>query len=241
MKNIKWLCMLCMIVVGCGVNKQDILYVGTDAEFPPFEYMDEGKIVGFDIDLINEVAKLIKKDIKIMNISFDGLIPALQSKKVDLIVSGMTITEDRKKSVAFTQSYYTSREQMIMLNNTTTDINNLEDLQNKKVGVILGFTGDILISEMENVNIERFNSASSAILALQAQKLDALVIDFETAHNYVSVHSDLKLVETSSTEEDYAIALRLQDQELLEKINEAITQLKENGTMDALYKKYLTE
>lgn len=241
MKNVKWLWMLCIIGAGCGVNKEDILYVGTDAEFPPFEYMDQDKIVGFDIDLIHEIAKLVKKDIKIMNISFDGLIPALQSKKVDLIISGMTITEDRKKSVAFTQPYYTSKEQMIILKKTTTDINNLEDLQNKKVGVILGFTGDILISEMENVNIERFNNASSAILALKAQKLDALVIDFETAHNYVSVHTDLKLVATSSTQEDYAIALRLQDQELLEKINEAITTLKDNGTIDVLYKKYLTK
>ncbi|SFB89097.1 polar amino acid transport system substrate-binding protein [Brevinema andersonii] len=241
MKNMKWLWMLCIMVAGCGLKKQDILYVGTDAEFPPFEYIDQDKIVGFDIDLINEIAKFIKKDIKIMNISFDGLIPALQSKKVDLIISGMTITEDRRKSVAFSQVYYTSREQMIILNKTTTDINTLEDLQNKKVGVVLGFTGDILISEMKYVNVERFNNVSSAILALQAQKVDALVIDFETAHNYVSVHSDLKLVATSSTQEDYAIALRLQDQELLEKINEAITKLKDHGTIGTLYKKYLTE
>ncbi|MGL4687335.1 MAG: transporter substrate-binding domain-containing protein, partial [Fusobacteriaceae bacterium] len=100
------------------------LYVGTNAEFEPFEYLDNGKIVGFDMELIEEVAKIIKMDVKIENMSFDGLLPALQMKKVDVIIAGMTASEDRKKFVGFSDPYYTAKQVLIVREDST--INSLD-------------------------------------------------------------------------------------------------------------------
>lgn len=224
-------------IISCGKKESKKLYVGTNAEFEPFEYLDNGNIVGFDIDLINEVAKIINAEIEIKNMAFDGLLPALQSKKIDVVIAGMTATEDRKKNVSFTKSYYVS-SQAILVNNDNETIKTFEDLASKKVGVVLGFTGDIAVSEITNVAIERYNGASEAVIALKAKKIDAIVLDLEPAKNYALQNTEIKTLDTDLAKEDYAIALRLEDKELLESIDKALDTLKTNGVYDSLMKKY---
>ena len=213
------------------------IYIGTNAEFPPFEYMENGKIVGFDIELMKEIGKILDADIKIQDMAFDGLLPALQLKKVDVVIAGMTATEERKKTVLFTQPYYTA-SQVIIVKEGDNSINSFNDLKGKKVGVMLGFTGDTVVSEIEGVKVERFNAAYAGIMALKANKVDAVVLDSEPAKNYVKQNVGLKLAEADVVEEEYAIAIRKNDKALLEKIEKALSEIKANGTYDNLIKKY---
>lgn len=218
-------------------QKENKLYVGTNAEFEPFEYRDGENIVGFDIDLINEIAKIMKQDIEVVDMAFDGLLPALQSKKIDIIIAGMTADEERKKFVNFTDPYY-STQQSILVHKDNKDIYSFDNLEGKNVGVVLGFTGDLIVSEMSNVNAQKYGATSEAILALKSKKVDAVVLDYEPASKYFDQNNDLKLIITDSKSEEYAIAMRKEDTELLKKVNDALNTIKENGTYDMLIAKY---
>lgn len=213
------------------------IYVGTNAEFPPFEYLEDGKITGFDMDLVQEIGKLVDADIKIVDMAFDGLLPALQMKKVDMVIAGMTANEERMKTVSFTQPYYTA-SQVIIVKEGNTSIKSFDDLKEKKVGVMLGFTGDMVVSEIDGVKIERFNAAYAGIMALKADKIEAVVLDSEPAKNYVAQNKGLVLAEADAEEEEYAIAVRKNDKVLLEKLEKALSEIKENGTYDKLIQKY---
>lgn len=213
------------------------IYVGTNAEFPPFEYLEKGEITGFDIELMNEMGKVLDAEVKVQDMAFDGLLPALQMKKVDVVIAGMTATEERKKTVAFTQPYYTA-SQVIIVKEGDNSIKSFDDLKGKRVGVMLGFTGDTVVSEIEGVKVERFNAAYVGIMALKADKVDAVVLDSEPAKNYVKQNAGLKIAEAVAAQEEYAIALRKNDKELLEKIEKALAEVKANGTYDKLLEKY---
>ncbi len=231
--------MSAFMAVSCKKKEaqQNSLYVGTNAEFAPFEYLDNGKIVGFDIDLINEIGKLIGKEIIIKNIAFDGLLPAMQAKKLDLIIAGMTANDERRKSVNFSTPYFTSK-QAIIINNDNDKITSFESLPNNNVGVVLGYTGDVIVTDIKDVNIQRYNASSEAIMALNSKKVDAVVIDFEPAKNYVKYNENLKLIETDLAQEEYSIAIPKDNPALLEEVNKALETLKANGTYEALLKKY---
>ncbi|WP_291256862.1 basic amino acid ABC transporter substrate-binding protein [Fusobacterium sp.] len=213
------------------------IYVGTNAEFPPFEYLEKGEIVGFDIEMMNEIGKVLDADIKIQDMAFDGLLPALQMKKVDVVIAGMTATEERQKMVSFTQPYYTA-SQVIIVKEGNNSIKSFDDLKGKRVGVMLGFTGDVIVSDMEGVKIERYNAAYAGIMALKVDKIDAVVLDSEPAENYVKQNSGLQIAEAESAQEKYAIAVRKNDKELLEKLEKGLNEIKANGTYDKLLKKY---
>ncbi|PCG21058.1 basic amino acid ABC transporter substrate-binding protein [Brachyspira sp. G79] len=226
------------VFIGCQKKEdKNKLYVGTNAEFEPFEYREGDNIVGFDIDLINEIAKLIGAEIEVVDMQFDGLLPALEAKKIDLIVAGMTATEERKQFVNFSEPYYNSKQSIVVLSNNT-DISSFDNFAGKKVGVVLGYTGDILVSEMTNVEVQKFNATSETILALKSQKVDAVVLDYEPAKNYVAQNKELKLIETDSATEEYSIAMRKDDTELLTKVNDALKTINENGTYETLLNKY---
>ena len=214
------------LVFGCQKNeKVSKVYVGTNAEFAPFEYREGKNIVGFDIDLIKEIARISGFEIEFVDMQFDGLLPALESGKIDLIISGMTATEDRKKFVDFSSPYY-STKQAILVYQDEQKIQSFDDLVGRKVGVVLGFTGDILVSKIPNIQSQKFNAASEVILALKSKKIEAVVMDYETAKNYAKQNSELKLVQTDFASEEYAIAMRKGNEELLGKINQAIKQIK---------------
>lgn len=234
------LSLILTVFIGCKESEENKLYVGTNPQFEPFEYREANKIVGFDIDLINEIAKLIGINIEIVDMSFDGLLPALEAKKIDIIIAGMTETEERKKFVNFSDSYYDSK-QSILVKADNNNIVSFDSFTGKKVGVVLGYTGDILVSELANVEVQKFNASSETILALKSDKVDAVVLDYEPAKNYAAQNPELKLVETDSVIEQYSIAMRKEDTELLSKINEALKTIKENGTYDSLIKKYFVK
>lgn len=226
-----------VLSVSATALAKDKIYVGTNAEFPPFEYLENGEITGFDMDLVHEIGKLVDADIKIVDMGFDGLLPALQMKKVDLVIAGMTANEERMKTVSFTQPYYTA-SQVIIVKDGNDSIKSFADLKGKKVGVMLGFTGDMVVSEIDGVKIERFNAAYAGIMALQAGKVEAIVLDSEPAKNYVAQNKGLVLADADAEQEEYAIAVRKNDKALLEKVEKALSEIKANGTYDKLIQKY---
>lgn len=226
-----------MLMLSSLVLGKEKIYVGTNAEFQPFEYLENGKIVGFDVELMEEIGKLIDKDIEWKNISFDGLLPALQTKKIDVIIAGMTATEERKKFVNFSQTYYQSK-QLILVNKDNKKITSFETLKGNSVGVVLGYTGDIIVSEIEEQKVVRYNSTSEAIIALKSKKIDAVVLDSEPAKNYAKKNKELVLIDTDVAVEEYAIAVRKDSEKLLKSIDGAIDTLKKNGFYDNLINKY---
>ena len=226
-----------IFATGCKKKVNNKLYIGTNAEFPPFEYLDNGIITGFDIDLIKEIAKRTGKEIEFKNMAFDGLLPALQTKKIDVIIAGMTADDERRKSVSFSQSYFTSKQSIITREDIKT-IKTFQDLPNNAVGVTLGYTADIIVSKDPQIKVQRYNANSEAIMALVAKKIDAVVLDYEPAKNYVKQNKGLVLLNTDLEEEEYAIAVRKEDTQLLKDIDSALQSIKNDGLYDKLIEKY---
>ena len=238
MKKLVLLFMTFLSLVSFG--KVEKLYVGTNAEFYPFEYLEDGKIVGFDAELIEAIGKKLNKEIVWKNMAFDGLLPALQSKKIDVIIAGMTATPERKKFVNFSDPYFVSN-QMIIINTDdekSKDITSYETLPNHSVGVVLGYTGDVAVSKLENIDVQRFNGASEAIMSLISKKVQAVVIDSEPAKNYVKNNKGLKLISTDIAKEEYSIAVSKENKKLAEDINSAYKELVNDGTFEKLITKY---
>ena len=238
MKKLVLLFMTFLSLISFG--KVEKLYVGTNAEFYPFEYLEDGRIVGFDAELIEAIGKKLNKEIIWKNMAFDGLLPALQSKKIDVIIAGMTATPERKKFVNFSDPYFVSN-QMIIVNTDdkkSKDITSYETLPNHSVGVVLGYTGDVAVSKLENIDVQRFNGASEAIMSLISKKVQAVVIDSEPAKNYVKNNKGLKLISTDIAKEEYSIAVSKENKKLAEDINSAYKELVNDGTFEKLITKY---
>lgn len=225
------------LLLSISVFGKQVILVGTNAEFAPFEYLEKNEIVGFDIDLLNAISKETGIEFKIKDMAFDGLLPALQTKKVDLVIAGMTATPEREKTVLFSKPYFTAK-QVIITKKNNNSLKTFDDLAGKKVGVMLGFTGDSVVSEIKGAKVERFNAAYAAIMALNQGKIDAVVLDSEPAKKYIANSKELMIADVPAEEEDYAIAVRKNDKELIEKINTAVDKLKANGEYDKILKKY---
>ena len=230
---------LLSVVISISVfAKNNVVYVGTNAEFAPFEYLDKNKIVGFDIDLLDAISKETGLEFKIQDMAFDGLLPALQTKKVDMVIAGMSATPERQKAVAFSKPYFKAKQVVITTPEKAKSLKSFKDLSGKKVGVMLGFTGDTVVSEIKGVKVERFNAAYAAILALSQNKVDAVVLDSEPAKKYSANNKQFVIANIPAEEEDYAIAFRKNDKELINKVNAALDKIKSNGEYDKILKKY---
>ena len=230
---------LLSVVISISVfAKNNVVYVGTNAEFMPFEYLDKNKIIGFDIDLLDAISKETGLEFKIQDMAFDGLLPALQTKKIDMVIAGMSATPERQKAVAFSKPYFKAKQVVITTPEKAKSLKSFKDLSGKKVGVMLGFTGDTVVSEIKGVKVERFNAAYAAILALSQNKIDAVVLDSEPAKKYTANNKQFVIANIPAEEEDYAIAFRKNDKELINKVNAALDKIKANGEYDKILKKY---
>lgn len=210
------------------------IVMGTNAEFEPFEYHDGDKIVGFDVEIAKAIAAKTGKELKIEDMTFDTLIVGLNNKQMDFIAAGMSVTDERKTQVDFSEPYFKSK-QMIIVKADDSSIAKAEDLKGKKVGVQLGTTGDLFVSGTEGVSVVQFDKAPLAVMDLKNGKVDAVVIDAEPAKKLVEGQSDIKVLDAPFVEEEYAIAVKKGDTELLKTINETIKELKDNGEYDKIY------
>lgn len=233
-----------LFVVGCGPKGKtatsQYLTMGTNAEFPPFEYREGDKVVGFDTEIAEKVAAKMGKTLKISDMTFDGLIPALQSGKIDMIVAGMSVTEDRQKNIDFSNGYYTA-SQVIIVKADNNDITGAAMLVGKKIGVQLGTTGDVEASKIENAVLTKYNAGFAAIMDLKNGKIDAVILDYEPANNFVKQNSDVKIAANDLTKEEYAIGIAKGNTELQKAVNDTLAEMKANGEYDTLVKKYFAK
>lgn len=218
----------------------DVLVMATNAEFPPYEYHDGGEIVGIDVEVAQAIAEKLGKTLEIEDIAFDSIIPEIDSGKADFGAAGMTVSEDRLKNVDFTDTYTTASQVIIVKDGS--DIAGPDDLKGKYIGVQLGTTGDIYASDYEadGSTIERYNKGFEAVQAMMQDKIDAVVIDVEPAKVFVSQNEGIKILDEALTVEEYAIAVKKGNTELLEQINGALAELKDSGELQAIIDKYIS-
>ena len=239
-------CVLSM--AACGSKKEDSsagdsgkkekLVMATNAEFPPYEFYEGKEVVGIDADIAAAVAEEMGMELEIEDMAFDSIITAVTSGKADFGAAGMTVTEERQRSVDFTDTYATATQVIIVKEDSA--IAGPDDLTGKKIGVQLGTTGDIYADDIEDATVERYNKGFEAVQALQQGKIDAVVIDGEPAKEFVKEAEGLKILDEAFTEEEYAIAVKKGNDELKEKINDALANLKESGKLDEIVAKYIS-
>ncbi|MCR5798751.1 MAG: basic amino acid ABC transporter substrate-binding protein [Lachnospiraceae bacterium] len=234
--------MTAAMLVGCGSDASaNTIKFGTNAEFPPFEFVTTNGVIGefdgIDMAIAKEIGTQIGKEAVIENMEFDSLLIALQNGQIDAAIAGMTITEERKESVDFSNPYYTATQVMIVKKDST--IAKAGDMADKKIVVIQGYTGETCVQDM-GYQYEAFKKGTEAILELSNGKCDVVVIDSATAQKYVKDNPDLKIVEDSDAfeAEEYAIAVKKGNTELLNQINASIDKMLADGTISELAAKY---
>ena len=217
------------------------LVMCTNAEFPPYEFHDANDIVGIDVDICRAIAEKLGLELEVEDIAFDSIIPEVTSGKADLGAAGMTVTEDRKQNVDFSDTYAHATQVIIVREDS--DITGFDSLQDGKiVGVQQGTTGDIYVTgDLGDDKVERYAKGMEAVQALAQTKIDAVVIDGEPAKQYVKEVSGLKILDESYTDEDYAIAVKKGNTELLNAVNAALAELKSEGKLDEIVAKYIHE
>lgn len=231
-----------VFATGCSSSKgteKKTLIMATNAAFPPYEFYENEKIVGIDAEIAAAIADKLGMELQIEDMEFGSIITAVQSGKADIGMAGMTVSEDRLKNVNFTSSYATGYQVIIVKEDSS--IAGPDDLADKAVGVQESTTGDIYISDdYPDADVQRYNKGTEAVQALIQGKVDAVVIDREPAKAFVDANEGLKILETEYVVEDYAIALAKDNTELLEKIDAALAELTEDGTVQKIVDKYIT-
>lgn len=225
-----------------GLTKTEgVLTFGTNAEFPPFEFVAGTGVIdqydGIDMAIAKQIAEENGMSAAVENMEFDSLLVALQNGQIDAIIAGMTVTEERLEAVDFSTPYYTATQVMIVREDS--DIAAAADMADKKICVVQGYTGEVCVNDM-GYPYEAFKKGTEAIMELVNGKCDVVVIDSATAQKYVGDNEGLKIVEDSAAfeSEEYAIAVRKGNTELLDMINKAIEAKLADGTISELGVQY---
>lgn len=234
---------------GTSDGDKKVLTMGTNAAFAPYEYVDEnGKYVGIDVEIAQAIADKLGMTLEIEDMEFDSIVTSVKTGAVDFGMAGMTVTEDRKKEVDFTNTYATGKQVVIVIEGGK--VNSLDGLSDVKIGVQRGTTGDVYATGdygmnedkvTENGKVVRYDNGNQAVLALISGAVDAVIIDNEPAKSLVAANDGkgLSILETEYVYEEYAICVNKDNAELLSKINTAIDALMLDGTIDGIIEKYI--
>lgn len=222
-------------------GKNGTIKFGTNAEFTPFEYVVSkgviGEFDGIDMAIAKQIGDDNNKDVKIENMEFDSLLVALENGKVDAVIAGMTVTDERKEKVDFSDSYYNAKQVMIVKEDSS--ISKASDMADKKIVVIQGYTGEVCVKKL-GYSYQSFKKGTEAVMELVNGKCDVVVIDSVTAEKYVKDNKGLKIVEDNKQfeNEEYAIAVKKGNKDLLDEINKSIKKMKEDGKINEFAAKY---
>lgn len=224
-----------------AVLADGVLTVGTNAEFPPFEYVgDDGQPDGFDMALIKAIGDKMGVEVKIENMEFASLVSSI-GNKIDVAIAGMTVTDERKEVVDFSDSYYDAVQYVIVP--ADSSIGTAEDLVGKTIGVQLGTTGDFIAQDIEGSTVSSYNKAVDAVNDLLNGRSDLVIVDKNPALVFAGMYPDdvvaLDGAQFGFEVENYAIAMPKGDAELADAINNAIKELKADGTFDKLVAEYI--
>lgn len=235
------------LFAGCGSDSADnkgaaseekVLIVGTEPTFPPFEFTENDKDVGFDIDLAQAICDKLGYKMEVKNLGFDALIPALKSGQIDIIAAGMDATEERKKQINFTDVYYQGGY-TIVVPVGNTDITGYDSIAGKTVGAQVGSKAADYARE-HGANVKEFDTNTQGWMELEAGTCDAVSIDQAVAQYYLQQggKDKLKLVGTPITSRGVAMGISKDKQELTDQVNQALKELKADGTYDKIYQKW---
>ncbi len=251
-KEIKAITMVLIIAIvsiavalsGCTEEKGNKIIVGTSADFPPFEYMEGDEIVGFDVEMIKTILTGQNYTVEVQDMAFDSLIAALQTNKIDVIVAGMSITEERLQEISFSDPYFEADQSVLIKSDSGIIVNNESDLENLTVGVQTGTTGDdwvfetlVNTSKTPEEKYKQYETYDLAVLDLKAGRIQIIVLDKPVAQA-LSEDGDLEIAYIIITNENYGIGVRKGDTELLQKINTGLAELKASADWNTLVKKY---
>ena len=233
---------LCLLVPALSAFAEDKLIMGTNAAFPPYEYYEDGVIVGIDAEIAAAIAEKLGMELVIDDMDFGAIITAVTTGKVSMGMAGMTVTEERLQSVNFSTSYATGIQAIIVKEGSP--IASVDDLYAEgasyKIGVQESTTGDIYCSDdFGDENVLKYKVGADAVAALLADKVDCVIIDNNPAKAFVEANVGLVLLDTQYAVEDYAIAIALENTELLEKVNAALEALIADGTVATIVEKYI--
>ncbi len=246
-----------VILSSCGEEENKaVLTMATNANFPPYEYMEGDEFAGIDVEIAKKLADKLGMTLKIENVEFGSIIGGVQTGKYDMGMAGMTVNEDRKKNVNFTETYAKGIQSVIV--SYSNSYNNIEDFfehdengnrtavkEGVKVAVQENTTGDIYASDsvekngFGEQNVLRYKNGADAVQALETGKCVAVIIDDAPAKSFVAASNGLKILDGSYTDEEYAICVKKENADLLEKLNKALDELKDDGTIDSIIKKYI--
>ena len=241
--------MLLGMLSGCASNEDYLvekgkLIMSTNAAFPPYEMTtDNGGYAGIDVEIAQAIADKLGLELVIDDMDFDAALLAVQNGKSDIVMAGVSVTNDRKKVMEFTDSYATGIQVVIVKEGSDVTMDNLGD---KKIGTQRGTTGYLYASDTpENGgygedHVIAYDNGASAVQALMNGQVDCVIIDKAPAQEYVKSNSGLTLLEGSWVEEEYAIGIDKGNTELLKRVNEALAELKAEGTIQKIIDKYIT-
>ena len=218
-----------------------VLHMATNAAFPPYEMIsDNGGFEGIDVEIATEIARKLGLELVVDDMEFGSVITSVQSGKSDIAMAGLTVTEERKQNVDFTTSYATGIQVIIVPEDS--DILTVDDLANDKmIGVQDGTTGYIYCSDdYGEDHITSYTNGAMAIEALKGGKVDAVVIDNEPARAFVAANDGLKILDTEYIVENYAIGVSKDNPGLCKAVNDALTELIADGTVQMIVDKYIT-
>jgi polar amino acid transport system substrate-binding protein len=241
-----------VIAVGCEpepetlwgeIENEGVIVVGTSADYPPFEYIDdEGNYAGFDIELMEAVADELGLEVEWQDISFDGLIGSLQTEKIDAAIAAMSATAERDEQVDFTQPYYIGKDAVLTTADAGFEVGAKEDLDGLRVAVQTGTIQDDWVTEnLTDAEISRYERAEQAVMDLKSGRVDAVAMDFFAASNYLDDPEVVLALETNFADEHMSIAVPEGAEELQAQLDGAIDQLREEGLIDELVMEYLVE
>ena len=226
-----------LLVAGCG-NPDNSLKMITEATFPPYEFLRGQEIVGIDVEICRAVAEKLNRPFKAETVDFDSVIPAVISGKADLGAAGITITEDRKKNVDFSIPYV--KTGIVVIYRKSNPFKSIDQLKGKKIGVQAGTTSETFVLEQLGIQPERSKSPAEAVVGMKSDRCEFVIADIDPAKNCVKGEPDLALSDFISSEE-YAVAIRKGQPELLKAINETIAELKANGKLAKWIAEYTAE
>lgn len=234
--------MACAMLTACGEKSMTVtpgkLTMGTNAAFPPYEFYEGEKVVGIDAEIASAVAAELGLELEIVDMDFGSLIGAVQSGKIDVALAGMTVSEERKKNVDFSQTYSTGVQVIIVPEGS--DIASVDDLEGHVIGVQESTTGHIYCEDdFGTDNVVAYTNGATAVQALTQGKVDCVVIDKQPAISFVAANEGLSILDTEYVTEDYAAAISKDNPELREKFDEALKKLQDDGTVQAILDKYI--
>ena len=233
---------LCLSLAACAkgpsladVKKAGKLTVATSPDFPPFESLEDNKVVGIEVDILNLIAKELGVELEIVQMDFDSVLTAIQSAKYDCGMSGITANEERKKNMLFTDPYYNAAQVIVV--KADSAIKSKADLKDKTVSVQTGTTAETGCQD-EGIAVQAFAANADAKAALTTGKVDAWVVDNLTAVQMVTESDGLTILEEKMTEEPYAFAFAFGSEDLVAEINKIQAKMIEDGTIQGIFDNY---